>query len=289
MRTHKKWRFRLLSVLLVLSMAVGIMPTAAFAAQETGTEATSKNVAIVQSYAAQMRQANVKDKYTAGEFTWDTEGKTDSWRYFNGVMLDAFMMVGDSEMTSYVDAVLSDNVDSNGTCKEYHVGEVDSVPMALAMFDLLDSANADKYKKAIQYVYTQLESQVTYDSCGGNMLHKQDSSGNPTGGWGTWNIGLDGLYMAQPFLMECANAIDSGKLTLTDKNNNLVTSASIYEAVYNRFAWVADAMYDSTTGLYNHGWNVSENKANGHFWGRGIGWYAMALCMLNGFLKNRNA
>lgn len=285
MRTHKKWRFRLLSVLLVLSMAVGIMPTAAFAAQETGTEATSKNVAIVQSYAAQMRQANVKDKYTAGEFTWDTEGKTDSWRYFNGVMLDAFMMVGDSEMTSYVDAVLSDNVDSNGTCANYKVGELDSVPMALAMFDLLDSsANAEKYKKAIQYVYTQLEGQVTYDSCGGNMLHKQDTSGNPTGGWGTWNIGLDGLYMAQPFLMECANAIDSGKLTLTDKNGQDVNSADIYKAVYNRFAWVADTMYDSTTGLYHHGWNVSGNKANGHFWGRGIGWYAVALVDVIGMM-----
>lgn len=278
MRTHKKWRFRLLSVLLVLSMAVGIMPTAAFAAQETGTEATSKNVAIVQSYAAQMMNANKKSDYTAGKFSWDTEGKSDSWRYFNGVMLDAFMMVGDSDMTSYVDAVLSDNVDSNGTCANYKVGELDSVPMALAMFDLLDSsANAEKYKKAIQYVYTQLEGQVTYDSCGGNMLHKQDTSGNPTGGWSTWNIGLDGLYMAQPFLMECANAIDSGKLTLKDKSGSAVTSESIYAAVYNRFAWVAENMYDSTTGLYHHGWNVSENKGNGHFWGRGIGWYAVAL------------
>lgn len=278
MRTHKKWRFRLLSVLLVLSMAVGIMPTAAFAAQETGTEATSKNVAIVQSYAAQMMNANKKSDYTAGKFSWDTEGKSDSWRYFNGVMLDAFMMVGDSEMTSYVDAVLSDNVDSNGTCAKYHVGEVDSVPMALAMFDLLDSsANAEKYKKAIQYVYTQLEGQVTYDSCGGNFLHKQDGNGNPTSGWTTWNIGLDGLYMAQPFLMECANAIDSGKLTLKDKSGSAVTSESIYAAVYNRFAWVAESMYDSTTGLYHHGWNVSKNTGNGHFWGRGIGWYAMAL------------
>ena len=277
MRTHKKWRFRLLSVLLVLSMAVGIMPTAAFAAQETGTEATSKNVAIVQSYAAQMRQANTKTDYTKGGFSWDTENKSDSWRYFNGVMFDAFMMVGGVEMTNYVDTVLSANIGGKGTPANYHAGELDSVPMALALFDLLTSANAEKYKSAIQYVYTQLEGQVTYSACGGNYLHKQDNSGNPTGGWSTWNIGLDGLYMAQPFLMECANAIDSGKLTLKDKNGSAVTSASIYEAVYDRFAWVAENMYDSTTGLYHHGWNVSENKGNGHFWGRGIGWYAVAL------------
>ena len=278
MRTHKKWRFRLLSVLLVLSMAVGIIPTAVFAAQETGTEATSKNVAIVQSYAAQMMNDNKKSDYTAGKFSWDTEGKADSWRYFNGVMFDAFMMVGDDEMTNYVDTVLSANIGRDGTPANYHAGELDSVPLALALFDLLDtSANAEKYKSAIQYIYTQLEGQTSYSNCGGNYLHKQDNSGNPTGGWSTWNIGLDGLYMAQPFLMECANAIDSGKLTLKDKSGDTVTSASIYAAVYNRFAWVAENMYDSTTGLYHHGWNVSKNTGNEHFWGRGIGWYAVAL------------
>lgn len=275
MRTHKKWRFRLLSVLLVLSMAVGIMPTAAFAAQETGTEATSKNVAIVQSYAAQMRQANTKTDYAKGGFSWDTENKSDSWRYFNGVMLDAFLMEGD---TAYADAFYNSNINDDGTIKNYKAGELDSVPTARGLFDLLGTSTyAEKYKKAIQYVYTQLEGQVTYSACGGNYLHKQDNSGNPTGGWSTWNIGLDGLYMAQPFLMECANAIDSGKLTLKDKSGSAVTSESIYAAVYNRFAWVAENMYDSTTGLYHHGWNVSENKGNGHFWGRGIGWYAVAL------------
>lgn len=282
MRANKSLRLRLLSVLLVLCLTVGMLPLTVMAAQDTSVNTTEANVAIVKSYAAQMRRANQKTDYTGGQFTWDTEGKKDSWRYFNGVMLDAFLMEGD---TTYADAFYNDNINNDGTIKNYITGELDSVPTARGLFDLLDSsANAEKYKKAIQYVYTQLESQVTYDSCGGNMLHKQDSSGNPTGGWGTWNIGLDGLYMAQPFLMECANAIDSGKLTLTDKNNNLVTSASIYEAVYNRFAWVADAMYDSTTGLYNHGWNVSENKANGHFWGRGIGWYAMALVDVIGMM-----
>ena len=284
MRVHKSLCLRLLSVVLALCMMVGVLPLTTFAAQDTSVASTAANVTKVQSYAAQMRQANVKDNYTEGQFSWDTEGKSDSWRYFNGVMLDAFMMVGDSDMTSYVDAVLSANVDSNGTCANYHAGELDSVPMALAMFDLLDSsANAEEYKKAIQYVYTQLEGQVTYDTCGGNMLHKQDS-GNPTGGWETWNIGLDGLYMAQPFLMECANAIDSGKLTLTDKNGQTVSSAGIYKAVYDRFAWVAETMYDSTTELYHHGWNVSASNANGHFWGRGIGWYAMALVDVIGMM-----
>ena len=270
----KKARKKVLSFVLALCMLVGILPTAGFAAQDTSIDSTATNVNTVKSYSAQMRTANTKTDYSVGGFTWDTEGKTDSWRYFNGVMMDAFLMEGD---TAYADAFYDSNINEDGTIKKYHTGELDSVPTARGLFDLLNSSHQEKYKKAIQYVYTQLENQVSYDSCGGNYLHKQDTSGKPTGGWSTWNIGLDGLYMAQPFLMECANAIDNGTLSLTDKNDAPVSSADIYQAVYKRFAWVADNMYDDTTGLYNHGWNVSENKGNGHFWGRGIGWYAMAL------------
>lgn len=271
----KRASAKVLSFVLALCMVIGILPTSGFAAQETSTDRTAANVDIIQSYSAQMREANTKTDYSTGGFTWDTEGKTDSWRYFNGVMLDAFLMEGD---VTYADAFYNSNINDDGTPKNYHIGELDSVPTARGLFDLLDSsANAEKYKKAIQYVYTQLEGQVTYSACGGNYLHKQDTNGNPTSGWETWNIGLDGLYMAEPFLMECANAIDNGKLSLTDQSGKAVASADIYKAVYDRFAWVAETMYDETTGLYNHGWNVSENKGNGHFWGRGIGWYAMAL------------
>lgn len=271
----KRASAKVLSFVLALCMVIGILPTSGFAAQETSTDRTAANVDIIQSYSAQMREANTKTDYSTGGFTWDTEGKTDSWRYFNGVMLDAFLMEGD---TAYADAFYNSNINDDGTIKNYIAGELDSVPTARGLFDLLDSsANAERYKKAIQYVYTQLEGQVSYNNCGGNYLHKQDTNGKPTSGWETWNIGLDGLYMAEPFLMECANAIDNGKLSLTDQSGKAVASADIYKAVYDRFAWVAETMYDKTTGLYNHGWNVSENKGNGHFWGRGIGWYAMAL------------
>lgn len=271
----KKARKKVLSFVLALCMLVGILPTSGFAAQDTSIDSTATNVNTVKSYSAQMRTANTKTDYSEGGFTWDTEGKKDSWRYFNGVMMDAFLMEGD---TAYADAFYNSNINDDGTIKnKYIIGELDSVPTARGLFDLLNSSHQEKYKKAIQYVYTQLENQVSYDNCGGNYLHKQDTSGNPTSSWSKWNIGLDGLYMAQPFLMECANAIDNGTLSLTDKNDAPVSSADIYQAVYNRFAWVAKNMYDDTTGLYNHGWNVSENKGNGHFWGRGIGWYAMAL------------
>lgn len=266
---------KLISLILSLVMMVTMVPMTAAAAPATDSDNTASNVEIVRSYAAQLRTANQKSDYSKGGFTWDTENKPDSWRYFNGVMMDAFLMEGD---TAYADAFYDGNINDDGSIKNYIEGELDSVPTARGLFDLLSASEyADKYKKAIQYVYTQLEDQVTYEKCGGNYLHKQNDDGSPQDSWSTWRIGLDGLYMAEPFLMECANAIDANVLTLNDKEGNPVSSADIYKEVYDRFAWVAENMYDKTTGLYHHGWNPSDNTGNSHFWGRGIGWYAVAL------------
>lgn len=265
---------KLISLILSLVMMVTMVPITAAAAPTTGSDSTASNVKIVQSYAAQLRDKNQQPDYSLGGFTWDTENKPDSWRYFNGVMMDAFLMEGD---TAYADAFYDGNINDDGSIKNYIEGELDSVPTARGLFDLLSASEyADKYKKAIQYVYTQLEDQVTYEKCGGNYLHKQNDDGTPQESWSTWSIGLDGLYMAQPFLMECANAIDEGNLELKDQEGNEVASELIYTAVYERMAWVAENMRDAETGLYHHGWNVEENAGNGSFWSRGIGWYAMA-------------
>lgn len=266
---------KLISLILSLVMMVTMVPMTAAAAPATDSDNTASNVEIVRSYAAQLRTENKKSDYSQGGFTWDTENKSDSWRYFNGVMMDAFLMEGD---TAYADAFYNGNIDDDGSIKNYIAGELDSVPAARGLFDLLSvSDHAEKYKQAIQYVYTQLENQMTYENCGGNYLHKQKDDGTPQDSWSTWSIGLDGLYMAEPFLMECAKAIDEGTLTLEDKDRATVSSEDIYKEVYDRFAWVAENMYDETTGLYHHGWNPSDNTGNSHFWGRGIGWYAVAL------------
>lgn len=268
---------KLISFILSLVMIIGMVPMSAAAAPATDDSSTSANVSKVLSYAAQMREKNRKDDYTQGKFTWDTEGKKDSWRYFNGLMMDAFLMTGDESNVAYAEAFYDSNIAEDGTLNtKYYEGELDSIEAARGLFDLLDSENTKKYQLAIQYIYTQLEKQTTYEECGGNYLHKQEDDGTPTSSWSDWNIGLDGLYMAEPFLMECANAIDEGKLELTGKDGEAVLSTSIYEAVYNRFKWIAENMKDAGTGLYHHGWNVENSNGNGHFWARGIGWYAMA-------------
>jgi unsaturated rhamnogalacturonyl hydrolase len=60
---------------------------------------------------------------------------------------------------------------------------------------------------------------------------------------------------------------------------------SDYDDVAKQIRLVAAHTYDPATGLFYHGWDESKeqpwaNKATGtssNFWGRAIGWYAMAL------------
>ena len=128
----KKVREKLLSFALALCMLVGIVPVSAFAAQDTSVDTTGTNVEIVASYAQQLVKANTKDDddYSKGGFTWDTEGKEDSWRYFNGVMMDAFLMLDQgttakTAISTYVDAFYNSNINDDGTIKNYITGELD--------------------------------------------------------------------------------------------------------------------------------------------------------------------
>ena len=254
---------RILGLVLALIMVFQMCPMYAFASD---VDDTAKNVNKVLSYADQLRNANQKDDLSTGGLTWDTENKKDSWRYFNGAMLDAFIMVGTDEMLAYAVEFYKDNTNSDGSAKNYHAGEVDSVPMALGMFELLDNKTYGKrFANAIEYVYQQLKQQTVLGAeYGNNYWHKTNSSS-----WTTWKFGLDGLYMACVFEMEYANAVEEGKLSSSAK------PADIYKSIYNRLEWVSNTMRDQKTGLYHHGWNGSQG--NGHFWSRSVGWYAVAL------------
>ena len=254
---------RTLGLFLALIMVFQMCPVFASASE---TDVTAANVEKVLNYADQLRKANQKDDLSTGGLTWDTEGKKDSWRYFNGAMMEALIMVGTDEMLAYAAEFFKDNTNSDGSAKNYHSGEVDSVPMALGMFELLDHKTLGKrFANAIEYVYQQLKNQTVLGSnYGNNYWHKTNSAS-----WTTWQFGLDGLYMAGVFEMKYANAVEEGKIS------SQVNPSDIYKSIYNRFEWVAENMLDKQTGLYHHGWNGSQG--NGHFWGRGIGWYAVAL------------
>lgn len=231
------------------------------------------------------------NQYPSGSlFSWDSESKNNpkyrSWTYYNGIMMDAFLMIDsasfEQNVISFYDAnIKNGQVDnsrltsSNYNKNRYAENELDSVPPARALFDLIKSGSVSdsqksNYKQMVYYVYSILESFPKADGTNGAIYkHKYNNSN-----WNTFQVGLDGLYMAQPFLMEVANCLDSGSNLLD--SSQYPASADLYASVYNSMIWVRNNMYNESLGLYHHGWGPSVG-GNGHYWLRGIGWYAAAL------------
>ncbi|MBQ6376723.1 MAG: glycoside hydrolase family 88 protein [Lachnospiraceae bacterium] len=256
-------------------------------------EDTANSVNTVRSLAADLQGENDTNSRNAN-FTWDSESRSNpknrSWSYFNGIMMDAFLMLDDAAYHDYVETYYNANIGTNkvyvngadcgyvsnvGASKNYYYrNELDSIPPTRAMFDLIrsGSANSGKYLNMIEYVYTLMqESGWVVPGTGGNFIHKRNNSN-----WSTYQIALDGIYMAQPFFMELANAADDGLLQSNNTLRNL-NSSQIYNDVCSRMLWIGENLYDSSTGLYEHGYNPATGQGNGHFWSRAIGWYAAAL------------
>jgi unsaturated rhamnogalacturonyl hydrolase len=81
---------------------------------------------------------------------------------------------------------------------------------------------------------------------------------------------LDGIYMANPFYAEY------GKLFNEPED---------FDDVNTQVTVMEEHARDSVTGLLYHGWDESKTQlwadsitgCSPSFWGRGVGWYAMAL------------
>lgn len=271
---------RVLSLVLALVMVIGLVPVSAFAADTTGDPNVTSNADTILAYA----QGKLDENHDlTGKYTWDTEGKTDGWRYFNGLMLEAFLRNGlranDTENAltfaqKYFDYNVKEGSNLSAAVPNMAQTELDAYPPARVLAQLVGHVGFTdaKYTNALKLIYKNLIGQKQVAGTDGNFIHKEDNTS-----WANWQIGLDGIYMAQPFLMEVAKAIKEGRITIDG-----ATASSIADGVYARLNWVSTNMtYTTAEGvtLYHHGWGPGTDYKNGNgvTWGRGTGWYAAAL------------
>ena len=140
---------------------------------------------------------------------------------------------------------------------------LDHICPGRTLFDLYDLTGKEKYRKAMDSLYVQLQNQPRTPERG--FWHKKIY---PNQMW------LDGLYMAQPFYAEYTSRYVADSL-----------KAANYRDIISQFRVCWDHCYDATTGLPRHAWDSSremfwcdkETGQSAHAWGRACGWYAMAL------------
>lgn len=193
------------------------------------------------------------------------QGKKPTWNYIDGCMIKAILELyhikKDSRYLEFADGFIDYFVKEDGSIASYDPEEynLDNVNAGKTLFDLYHLTGKEKYRNAINTVYSQLEKQPRTST--GNFWHKLIYPDQ---------IWLDGLYMAQPFYMEY-------ELTYNDGKNCLDSCRQFFNAY--------ELMRNSRNGLYYHAYDDSRksfwcDKVTGlsaNFWLRALGWYAMAL------------
>ncbi|MBQ9411094.1 MAG: glycoside hydrolase family 88 protein [Bacteroidales bacterium] len=194
------------------------------------------------------------------------------WNYTTGLelkaMLDVYEMAGQAghDVLEYVDAWYDSIIDSTGTIYKYKKENysLDHICPGRTLFRLYDITGKEKYRAAMDTLYSQLQDQPRTPE--GGFWHKAVYPGQ------MW---LDGLYMAQPFYVEYTNRYVTDSLQRAENYNDIV----------KQFTLVYENCLDPETGLLRHAWDSSremfwadaETGQSAHAWGRAMGWYMMAL------------
>ena len=194
-------------------------------------------------------------------------GQPARWDYEQGLVLKALERVwertADARYYNYILRDVNRYIGPNGSIRTYRVDEynLDNMPGGRVLLTLSQQTEAgrDKYRKAADTLRAQFARQPRTKE--GGFWHKQRYP---------YQMWLDGLYMAAPFYAEYG--------ILNGQPENL-------DDVARQFALIEKHLVDSKTGLLYHGYDESRQQKwadpktgrSPNFWGRSIGWYAMAL------------
>jgi len=194
------------------------------------------------------------------------------WDYTSGVFALSLLKLsdagGNTTFSDYAAKLIGGAVTADGNItgykpKDYTLDSINPGKVVLALYATTHDA---RYQKAAALLREQLSTQPR--TADGGFWHKQIY---PQQMW------LDGLYMAAPFYAQYGQ---------------MFNKSADFDDVVKQITLVDAHTYDAKTGLFYHGWDASHaqewaNKQTGDspsFWGRAIGWYAMALVDVLDFL-----
>jgi len=188
-----------------------------------------------------------------------------NWDYVTGTVLKGFeelwRRTGDDRYFDYIIKTVDRVVNSDGSIDDYDLSSynIDEINEGRMLLFLFKETGEEKYQKAADLLRSQLDNHPRTSK--GGFWHKQRY---PHQMW------LDGLYMGSPFYAEYGKLFNE-----PEAFNDVVKQVTLMETHAR----------DSVSGLLYHGWDESREQewadsvtgCSASFWGRAIGWYAMAL------------
>lgn len=198
--------------------------------------------------------------------------KRRNWNYENGVLLTAFERMwrrtGDARYFRYIQENMDLFIQEDGSIATYNLNEynVDMINQGKTLFMLHKETGQEKYKKALDLLVTQLKSHPRTSE--GGLWHKKIYP---------FQMWLDGVYMTSPLLAQYGH----------DYND-----PHWFDDVANEIILMERVARDKRTGLLFHGWDESREERwadsvtglSPHLWGRGLGWYTIAVVDVLDFL-----
>jgi unsaturated rhamnogalacturonyl hydrolase len=208
--------------------------------------------------------------------SWEIQpGRSEKWNYDQGVVLKGiegvWLNTADGKYFRFIQQSIDRFVGDDGTIRTYAQNEynIDNILNGRILLLLYNVTGQEKYRKAAALLREQLKTHPRTSD--GGFWHKQIY---PSQMW------LDGLYMGEPFYAEYAATFHED---------------AAFDDIARQFVLMELHSRDAKTGLLYHAWDESRkqrwaNPATGrspNFWGRAMGWYAMALVdTLDYFPKN---
>jgi unsaturated rhamnogalacturonyl hydrolase len=171
----------------------------------------------------------------------------------------------DRKYFDYMKQIIDGLVDADGNIKgykfaDYNLDEINSGKILFPLYaEATDPKEKERYKKAAFLLRSQIKAQPRTSE--GGFWHKNKY---PHQMW------LDGVYMASPFLAQFAVVFNE---------------PALLDEVAKQIILAEKHTRDRKTGLLYHAWDESKQQRwadpktgkSPHFWGRAMGWYAMAI------------
>jgi len=222
-----------------------------------------------------IRMADSEMKRNPDALTLDFVTKP-KWNYTHGLVLTSFSRLWEETQNpsylSYIKDYIDYFVDESGSIKDYDLQDynIDKINTGRCLLFLYKHTKDLKYKKAAHLLREQLKTHPRTSE--GGFWHKKRYP---------WQIWLDGLYMGSPFYAEFGA---------------IFNDSSCFDDVVLQITLVEKYLRNPESGLFYHGWDESrqqrwadpETGLSAHVWGRGVGWFTMALVDVLDFLPENH-
>lgn len=187
------------------------------------------------------------------------------WGYTHGIiaksMLDMYAYTNDKKYYDYVLDYADTLIKPEGYIVTYDSSKhnIDMINPGKILFPMYQYTGLQKYQEAAGTLVDAMRNHPTTSE--GGFWHKKRY---------IHQMWLDGLYMGAPFLAQYAEEFESD---------------SLFDVVATQIRLIDKYAFDPETSLYYHGWDESKSMlwadsvtgTSPNFWGRSVGWFAMAL------------